>query len=61
MTMKGKYKRAQGWCDHCDRDIVEAGKKCKCCGNRQPAQKISAKERLRQIIREATLNVEDRR
>ena len=32
--MKGKYKRVKGWCDSCDAEIVERGKKCDNCGSR---------------------------
>lgn len=38
--MKGKYKRNKGWCDNCDAEIVEGGKKCDNCGVRNYVAKI---------------------
>ena len=47
--MKGKYKRVKGWCDSCDAEIVEGGKKCDNCGNRNYVAKIK-KPSTKQIL-----------
>ena len=38
--MKNKYRRKQIWCSKCDQEIVEVGKKCDYCRNREYASKI---------------------
>ena len=50
--MKGKYKRVQTWCDHCDGDMVAPGKKCKNCGYRQTATKIKKGVAMRACLME---------
>tara|TARA_R110000782_G_scaffold245158_1_gene331853 strand:+ start:460 stop:612 length:153 start_codon:yes stop_codon:yes gene_type:complete len=47
--MKGKYKRVKGWCDSCDSEIVEGGKKCDNCGSRNYVAKIK-KPSTKQIL-----------
>lgn len=42
--MKGKFKRVQFWCDHCDMQIVTGGMKCKKCGKRNKIPKIKNKK-----------------
>ena len=51
--MKGKYKRNQGWCDNCDSEIVEGGRKCDNCGVRNHVPKIK-KPNTKQIL--STIN-----
>lgn len=43
--MKGIYKRGKSWCDSCDKEIVEHGKKCKNCGVRSHANKLKNKKK----------------
>jgi len=51
--MKKKFKRRQGWCDACDKDYVEQGKKCLHCGNKSYGVKVK-KPNSRQIINDET-------
>lgn len=32
--MKSKFKRKKGWCECCDKAVVEFGTKCDVCGAR---------------------------
>lgn len=48
--MKNNYKRVKGWCDNCDTEIVEGGKKCDNCGARNYASKIK-KPKSREILK----------
>ena len=48
--MNGKYKRGQIWCDHCDAEMVNPGKRCSNCGHRQAGVKIKKSAVLRNCL-----------
>lgn len=43
--MKSNYKRYQGWCDRCDGERSEKGKKCTNCGFKD-TEKLKRKNKL---------------
>lgn len=50
--MKGNFKRYQGWCEFCDKDIVPNGGKCGHCGVKQHAKSKNKKPKIKEIIKQ---------